>query len=195
MTTPTPASSPIEGRWLRLRPVAEPDLPTILEWLREPEVLHWWDNELAGLDEVRREFLEPDPRYPGLGYLIEEGGRPLGYIQWWQRSEDDMDAHWAGIDIFIADPSARGRGVGTEAVRMLLAWLFEERHLHRVTIDPETGNARAIRSYQKAGFRLDGVLRHNDFMRGGWVDTQMLSSSKTNGPRRKPPGTPSGAAR
>ena len=131
-------------------------------------------------EEARAEFLEPDPRYPGLGYIIEEAaeateqGRALGYIQWWQRSEDDADAQWAGVDIFIGDPTARGRGVGTEAVRMLLAWLFEVRHLHRVTIDPETGNARAIRSYQKAGFRLDGVLRHNDFMRGGWVDTQMM---------------------
>jgi hypothetical protein len=58
----------------------------------------------------------------------------------------------------------------------MLKYLFEVKDVHRVTIDPEVGNARAIRSYQKAGFRLDGVLRHNDrFEDERYVDTQYLS--------------------
>lgn len=82
----------------------------------------------------------------------------------------------AGIDIFIGEPDARDRGVGTEAVRTLLQYLFEVKRLHRVTIDPEVGNRRAIRSYEKAGFRFDGVLRHNDrFEDGRYADTHFMS--------------------
>ncbi|MFN8638125.1 MAG: GNAT family protein [Dehalococcoidia bacterium] len=181
---------PIEGAWLRLRPVEERDLPALMAWVVEPEVLYWWDDEMADLAETRTEFLAPDDGGPREGYIIEEGargvaGRPVGYIQWWHRSYDPH-YHWtAGIDIFIGEPDARERGVGTEAVRMLLGYLFEVRKLHRVTIDPESGNARAIRSYQKAGFRLDGLLRHNEFIRGEYIDTQMLAILEDEWPAAK----------
>jgi aminoglycoside 6'-N-acetyltransferase len=173
-----PKYAPIVGPRLRLRPVEERDLPDLVRWNDEPEVLHWWDEHLDSLDAARAEFMTPDPVSPGQGYIIEviaDGHRAVGYIQWWRRSYDEEDSWSAGVDIFLGDASDRDRGVGTEAMRTLLAWLFEDQKLHRVTIDPEVGNARAIRSYQKAGFRLDGVLRHNDFLRGEYVDTQMLS--------------------
>ena len=139
----------------------------ILRWLVEPEVLHWWDDALADIEAARHEYLDPDPHVPLWRYVMEEGGRGVGFAQWYHAYFGTDYARSAAIDIFIGEPDARERGLGTEAVRMLLRHLFEERGVHRVTIDPETGNARAIRAYQKAGFRLDGVLRHNDFMRGG----------------------------
>ncbi len=197
---------PIEGSRLRLRPVEEPDLPQLMAWVVEPEVLYWWDDEMADLDEARAEFLAPDEGGPREGYIIEViedlvaggrpvGGRPVGYIQWWHRYYDP-DYHWtAGIDIFIGEPDARDRGVGTEAVRMLLGYLFEVRKLHCVTIDPEVANARAIRSYQKAGFRLDGVLRHHEFIRGTYIDTQMLSILEDEWPAARAAWVSEGAAR
>jgi aminoglycoside 6'-N-acetyltransferase len=176
---------PIEGQRLSLRPVEERDLVLIQRWLAEPEVLYWWDTQLEDIDAVREEFLEPDRHQPLWRYLIEEGGRSVGFVQWAHAYFDPEYAHTASIDIFIGEPDARDRGLGTEAVRTLLAYLFEVRGVHRVTIDPETRNGRAIRSYQKAGFRLDGVLRHNDFMRGGYVDTQMMSILETEWPDAK----------
>lgn len=179
---------PIEGTRLRLRPVEERDLPQIMAWLDEPEVLYWWDDAQQDLDAARAEFLDPDPTGPRHGYIIADraaGDRGVGYIQWWQRTYYEDDAWWAGIDIFIGEADARDRGVGTEAVRLLLGHLFEVRKLHRVTIDPEVANARAIRSYQKAGFRLDGVLRHNEFIRDTYVDTQMLSILEDEWPAAK----------
>ena len=54
-------------------------------------------------------------------------------------------------------------------------FLFEELRCHRVTIDPEVANARAIRCYEKAGFTFEGVLRHNAFERGEYVDMHFMS--------------------
>ena len=57
----------------------------------------------------------------------------------------------------------------------MLAYLFETKHQRVVTIDPEVGNARAIRCYEKAGFRLDGVLRRNTREAGVFLDTHFMS--------------------
>ena len=178
-------SGTIEGARLRLRPVEERDLPSILRWLVEPEVLHWWDDALPDLVAARHEYLDPDPHVPLWRYIIEENGRGIGFAQWYHAYFGEEYERSAGIDIFIGEPDARDRGLGTEAVRMLLELLFEVRGVHRVTIDPETGNERAIRAYQKAGFRLDGVLRHNDFLRGEYVDTQMMSILEDEWPEAK----------
>jgi aminoglycoside 6'-N-acetyltransferase len=107
--------------------------------------------------------------------VIEEDGRGVGEIQY-HHAYPGSDYAWsAGIDIFIGDPDARDRGVGTEAIRTMLRFLFEEKRVHRATIDPEVANARAIRAYEKAGFRLDGVLRHHAFEHGEYVDTHFMS--------------------
>jgi aminoglycoside 6'-N-acetyltransferase len=64
----------------------------------------------------------------------------------------------AGIDVFL-DPDLHGRGIGTEAVRRVVRILVDDRGHHRITIDPAASNARAIRAYEKAGFRVVGVMR------------------------------------
>jgi len=64
----------------------------------------------------------------------------------------------AGIDIYLGS-RFQGRGAGREAVALLARYLFEQRGHHRITIDPATANAQAIRSYTKVGFQPVGVMR------------------------------------
>ena len=157
-----------------LRPLAEADLPDLLRWLHEPEVRQFWGTPEENLDDLREEYIEPDV-YPAWSFVIHLDGRGVGLIQYSHRYPDP-DYFWdAGIDILIGEPDARGRGAGIEAIRVLLRHLFEEKRLHRVTIDPEAGNPRAVHVYERAGFRLDGVLRHNDRVRDEYVDTQYLT--------------------
>lgn len=158
-----------------LRPITEADLPDLLRWRRDPEVARFWDEPPGDLDACREAFLEVGVG-PVWRFIIEWQGRGVGNIEY-HHPYADTDYLWtAGIDIFIGEPDARDRGVGTEAVRTMLKFLFEEKKVHRVTIDPEVGNARAIRSYEKAGFRIDGVVRHNDrFDDGHYVDTQYMT--------------------
>ena len=67
----------------------------------------------------------------------------------------------------------------------MLRYLFEVKRCHRVTIDPEVGNRRAIRCYEKAGYRFDGVLRHNAFEHGEYVDTYFMSILEHEWPAAK----------
>lgn len=59
----------------------------------------------------------------------------------------------------LGEPSVRGRGIGTEALRLLLAVCFDELDLHRVSLSVFDFNEGAIRCYEKAGFRKEGLLR------------------------------------
>ena len=61
----------------------------------------------------------------------------MGEIQY-HHAYPGEDFTWkAGIDIFIGEPDARDRGLGSEAIRTMLAYLFEQKGVHLVTIDPE----------------------------------------------------------
>lgn len=166
---------PIPGpHEVSLRPIREADIPALWRWLHEPEVVEFWGDPDETVEEVRAENLEPDV-YPCWRFIIEREGAPVGLVQYWH---DDPDPEWwwsAGIDILIGEPGARGRGAGIEAIRVLLRHLFEVKHLHRVTIDPQVRNERAIHVYERAGFRRDGILRHDDIIRGQYVDAQYLT--------------------
>jgi RimJ/RimL family protein N-acetyltransferase len=92
-------------------------------------------------------------------------GAPIGYIQsyiamgsgdgWWP---DERDPGVRGIDQFLAHPEFLGRGLGTVMVRAFVQRLFTDPTVSRVQTDPSPRNLRAIRSYEKAGFRPVGKI-------------------------------------
>ena len=142
----------LDGDLVRLRPLTESDRAALVQVLSDPTVVEWWDTR--GPEHSAAELIAGEPGW--FVWAIEVDGDVAGSIQ--ATEEDDIDYRHAGIDIFM---SARfqGRGRGTDAVRTVARWLFEERRHHRLTIDPAAANARAIRTYEKVGFRPVGVMR------------------------------------
>lgn len=63
------------------------------------------------------------------------------------------------VGISIGDPQYWGKGYGTDAMRVILRYAFDELNLHRVSLDVFEYNPRAVRSYEKAGFKVEGRLR------------------------------------
>lgn len=142
----------LEGELVRLRPMVEADRPALIGVLADPTVTEWWDTR--GPENSADELIAGEPRW--FVWAIEADGELAGSVQ--ASEEDDPDYQHAGIDIFL---SARfqGRGLGTDAVRTVARWLFEARGHHRLTIDPAAANTRAIRTYEKVGFKRVGVMR------------------------------------
>ena len=165
---------PIEGPRLRLRALERADLPELRRWRSDPEVERFWGRTAASDAELWEEASSPGcvVAFP---FVVEEAGRGLGLVQYHHVCDRPKDERQASIDIYLGATGARDRGIGTEAVRTLLRYLFEVKGVHRVTIDPEVANARAIRAYEKGGFRFEGVLRHNDRIDGRWVDTHFMA--------------------
>jgi len=97
--------------------------------------------------------------------------------------EPEPNYRHAQIDLFV-DPALHNRGLGTKALRQVVRLLIEQRGHHRITIDPSTGNAAAIRTYEKIGFRPVGVLRSYERNPDGdgWRDgllMELLSGEQT----------------
>jgi aminoglycoside 6'-N-acetyltransferase len=140
------------------RAVTEDDLPMLSAWLAEPHVAEWWnDGPGAALAEIV-EAMDSDSTEP---LVVELDGKPIGYVQSYDpHLEDDhpyQDQPFGtlGIDVTIGVPELVGIGHGSRLVRAFVEILFEE-GCPRVIIDPHPGNGRAIRAYEKAGFRRLG---------------------------------------
>lgn len=145
---------------IAFRPLALKDLPLLHEWLERPHVAEWW-TPTPSLEEIEQEF-GPLISHQSTtrAYLVLGDEEPIGYIQsyiakdsgdeWWP---DEEDAGVWGIDQFLANAGQMGRGVGTEMVRAFVQLLFTNPDVTRIQTDPSPRNPRAIRCYEKAGFR------------------------------------------
>ena len=156
----------LRGEHVVLRPATHDDVDVLAEIRSTPEVWSRWlgDPRPDTVDAVD----DPDLHY----YVIEDGGRVVGGIQWYE--EDDPQYRHAGIDLFL-DPAVHGRGLGTETLRLLSAHLIDEHGFHRLVIDPEVENEAAIASFRKVGFKPVGVMRR--YIREGpdeWKDGLLM---------------------
>jgi aminoglycoside 6'-N-acetyltransferase len=76
--------------------------------------------------------------------------------------------------MFIGEPELWDRGLGSGALSMLVAYLYSEAGAHSIVIDPRLTNGRAIRAYEKAGFRKVKVLHRHEFHEGAWQDNWLM---------------------
>jgi RimJ/RimL family protein N-acetyltransferase len=130
------------------------------DWLSRPHVAEWWGKTptLAELEhEYEPRMLEASAVRP---HIVLLDGVPIGYIQsyvamgsgdgWWP---DEQDPGVRGIDQFLANADQLGRGLGPAMIRAFISQLFADPAVTRIQTDPSPKNTRAIRAYEKAGFR------------------------------------------
>lgn len=148
----TQARPTLVGERVTVRPGRAEDADALHAILAEPSVARWW-----GEPEPREELLPKlEARSDAVLLVLEVDGEVAGGIEYGEEAEP-MYRH-AGIDIYISE-RFQGRGLGTEAIRLLARYLFDVRGHHRLTIDPAADNRRGIRTYEKLGFRPVGVMR------------------------------------
>jgi aminoglycoside 6'-N-acetyltransferase len=158
----------LRGKRIVLRPTTPADAAELAAILATPEVARWWP--AFDLDRVEREMTGLDEEIDVYAIVLE--GRIVGSIQ--SHEENEPEFRHAGIDLFL-DPAYHGHGLGPEAIRTLARYLVDERGHHRLTIDPAAANERAIRAYEKVGFRKVGILRRYQlFPDGTWQDGLMM---------------------
>jgi AacA4 family aminoglycoside N(6')-acetyltransferase len=146
---------------IRLRRMTEQDLPMLHDWLSRPHIVEWCGGERPTLAQVRRDYMPGVlARQQVTPYIATLDGEPFAYAQsyvakgagdgWW---EDETDPGVRGIDQSIAYPELLGIGLGTKLVRALVDLLFGDPAVTKIQTDPSPNNHRAIRCYEKAGFR------------------------------------------
>lgn len=134
--------------------------------------LYRWDNDFATgrkrgtapkprtLEEIAELYFPTTPSPREAWFTIYERGlwRPVG-LTW--LSEISISDRTATYGVFIGELDARGRGLGTEATRLMLEYAFNELGLHSVMLIVAAFNHAASRAYSKAGFREFGRRRES----------------------------------
>jgi aminoglycoside 6'-N-acetyltransferase len=132
------------------------DLPTIQRWLATPHVAQWWGDPSQQLVLVSEDLSHPSMQQ----FAVEWGDRPFAYIQcydpaaWRDHGFGALPHGTRGIDQFIGEPEMVNCGHGSSFIRVFVEDLLQS-GTPRVLSDPDPGNTRAIKAYEKAGFRRD----------------------------------------
>ena len=127
----------------------------LLVWLCRPHVARWWGDPQQNLQHAAQ--LAPETHA-----LIIADGTPVGYLCWQRPSQHELEAadlidlpeDLMDIDILIGEPELVGQGIGPQALGLLLARLREDPLLRFAGLGTSVSNVRAIRAFEKAGFRF-----------------------------------------
>jgi RimJ/RimL family protein N-acetyltransferase len=163
---------------IRLRGAEREDLPRFVAWLNDPEVtdgLILYSPLSLAEEEVWFEGLlkRPKDERPLVielrqgDFWIPVGNCGFHNIEWRCRS--------AEVGIFIGEKQIWGQGVGTEVMKLLVQYGFDTLNLNRIMLDVYETNLRAIRSYEKAGFTLEGRKRQAMYKHGKYMDILQMS--------------------
>ena len=169
----------LQGKRISIRPLNEEDIENIYIWYNNQEFNLWasgaWPlNTLLSKEELAEKFLdqpEGEHRYA----VLNEKSEIIGSIGF---RDHNIPARSAVLYINIGSPEYWGKGYGTEALRIFTGYLFKQWNFHRLTLDTWDGNSRAIRAYEKTGFKIEGRLREACYVLGEYHDAIILGLLK-----------------
>ncbi|MFC8682569.1 GNAT family N-acetyltransferase [Microbacterium ureisolvens] len=180
-----------ESRGIALRLFGIADLPAYREWLLPHQDWHLWDGpyfpklDEAGVDEAvgRLRAALADGSYaaesPVRRAVIADADAPdrmLGTVSWhWESEESD----WRRMGITVYDPAVRGRGVGTEAMRIWTDYLFARTAVVRLDYSTWSGNDAMLGVGRKLGFREEARFRDAREVRGRRYDSIVMGVLRT----------------
>ena len=131
----------------------------VRNWLEEPHVAQWWGDPDQQFALVRGDLDEPAMQQ----FIVAVDDRPFAYLQCydptaWPNTGFGMQPEGTrGMDQFIGEPDMICRGHGSALIRNFLEQLTLS-GTPRVVTDPDPANERAVRAYEKAGFRKFGLV-------------------------------------
>lgn len=167
----------IRGDHVYLRPSERDDLPLFVRWLGDADVARnlvvrapmsmpmeerWFDRMLETQGRTSHHFV----------ICLLADNRPIGTAA----LHDVTERHGtADFGIAIGEKDEWDHGYGTDALRAICAFGFEELRLERIGLQVYDGNDRARRAYEKAGFTHEATLRHAHYADGGFEDVHVMS--------------------
>lgn len=143
----------------QFRSMSVDDLPQVQCWLAMPHVMQWWGN-------IEKEFalVRDDLDHPAMDqFIVPADDSAIGYLQcydpagWPEQPFGPQPEGTRGIDQFIGEPDMINCGHGSAFIRAFIEGLLAN-GTPLVVTDPDPNNMRAVRAYEKAGFRKDRLV-------------------------------------
>ncbi len=163
----------IEGTLVNLRAREASDVERAYRWINDGEVTRFLSTRypisLAAEEAWMQRDVSMPVSYGDARFAIEtKDGVHIGFVNLHGTSAEDRRA-WLGI--MIGDKAYWSKGYGTDTMRTLLRFGFEEMNLHRIELTVDERNERARACYRKCGFVEEARLRQTRFAEGAYHDT------------------------
>jgi RimJ/RimL family protein N-acetyltransferase len=160
------------GQKVRLREYRKEDIPLRLIYINDPEIgisltpdipfpmtLHEeekWFQSLTAISDTYKFAIESleDNKFIG--------GCNINGVDW----KNSV----ATIGIFIGSKEHRGKGCGTDAMKVLIEFIFMQMNINKIRLTVYSYNQAALRCYEKCNFRIEGVLRQEIYRDGKHYD-------------------------
>jgi RimJ/RimL family protein N-acetyltransferase len=166
----------VRGERVYLRPIEKADAERAHRWRSDADVALLASlplpMSLAQVEQrIARHAEKAEDAHEFVVYLLDDD-RPIGEASLFGIDRVNGSAE---LGIFIGEKSEWGKGYGTDAVNALVDFGFGWLRLERIWLEVWTENRRARRSYEKAGFVHEGMLRHDRYEDGRFTDGDIMS--------------------
>jgi RimJ/RimL family protein N-acetyltransferase len=163
------------SRRIYFRPLEKTDAPLVQGWFNDPEVtrqlLTYRPISLLA-EEALLEGLARSETDVAVMIVVRETDRPIGTVALHVEAGPHRQARF-GIALGAKDEW--GKGYGSEATALMVEYAFATLNLHRVWLHVFEYNKAGRRTYEKAGFRQEGVLRQSHFVEGRYWDCIVMA--------------------
>jgi RimJ/RimL family protein N-acetyltransferase len=149
------------------------DLPLFVEWANKPEVFGEY-NPLHQMSKTEAEKMLENPSDFKVFFIEKKDGSKIGFIAHFNVLHLGTGTKQLEIGYSLV-PSERGKGYCSEAVNIMADYLFLSREVMRIQAQTDQRNMASQRVLEKAGFKKEGLLRNNFYMRGEWTDDYIYS--------------------
>jgi RimJ/RimL family protein N-acetyltransferase len=157
----------LEGRLVNLKVLEKDDLPLLADWSNNLEFFSdMWFPQMSKTEwEKRYDSLTPDTKW---FFIEKKDGMKIGTVFHF------LNGNFMEIG-YILVPSERKKGYGSEAIKIIVDYLFLSKELVRVQAITGVDNFTSQRVLEKAGFTKEGIIRKSAFIRGEWKDGCLYS--------------------
>lgn len=174
-----------ESRGILLRHFTLDDLPDYRAWLQPDQEWHLWNGPYgtvrgpaeidAGIERLRGRIEDGTLRVAPIERAVigvsDDPRRLVGMVSWhWEAEESD----WRRMGVTVFDPDARGRGIGTEALRIWTDYLFARTDVVRLDFSTWSGNTRMLGVGHRLGFIEEARFREAREVRGERYDSVVM---------------------
>lgn len=172
----------IQNGSLKVRELQMKDNAFLVKWLSDPLVLKFYEgrDHPFDLERVNQIFYPPTERK--VRCIVEFEENAIGYIQFYQLNQEarqvygylNEDMVIYGMDQFIGETKYWNRGIGTVLIKSVVDDLVHQKYADMVVMDPQKWNERAIRCYEKCGFKKVKLLPKHECHEGEYRDSWLI---------------------
>lgn len=166
----------LEGKNIFLAPLSrDSDLSDYVCWLNDQETTRYMESGNFPLSvDALKDYIDGFKSSSDgmlLGIFTKKDQKHIGNIT--LRQIDWRNSH-AEIGVIIGDKDSRGKGYATEAIGLLADHAFNQLNLHKISSGMVKGNEASKKAFEKAGFKVEGVLREHFYLNGEHLDCYQM---------------------